>query len=75
MGRRDTTNYSIDENIGCPKEILAAVKHVNFRNRPIIGFHWNSFMDRGQIIRFGRDITLCEFKGVKQQTEIYNYNN
>lgn len=74
-------NIELNENIvvikgeclsACAEDILAAAKGVIFKSEPLIGFHWNSYMNRAQMIRYGGDVSLCTSKGIDNQKYLYD---
>lgn len=56
----------------CAEDLLPAAKTINFQNSPLIGFHWNSFMNRSQMLRYGGDVSLCSNDSIEKQRYIYN---
>lgn len=71
----DSANVTIivDDNCSsaCAEDLLPAGKDIIFRNSPLIGFHWNSFMNRSQMVRFGGDVSSCSSVGLANQKYIY----
>lgn len=59
----------------CSEYILPAANSIEFHNNPIVGFHWNSLMNRDQIVRFGGDITHCSTESPDNLKSLYLIKN
>ncbi len=55
----------------CAEDILPSAKTIKFLDNPMIGFHWNSFMNRSQFIRYGGDVTYCSSVSIDNQKYLY----
>lgn len=59
----------------CSEYLLAAANEIQFLNYPLVGYHWNTFMNIKQIQTYGGDISRCDLTSVEQQHEIYSYKD
>ena len=59
----------------CAEDIITATQELTLYNSPMIGFHWNSFMNFDQLERFGGNVQLCDTSSRDRQFEIYAMNS
>jgi hypothetical protein len=57
----------------CAEDLLPAGHKIYFRDKPIIGFHWNAFMNNALAIEHGADLSLCSSMGLSYQHQIYGF--
>ena len=59
----------------CAETVLPSSNNIRFKNRPLIGYHWNSIMTFDQKTRYGGSLEYCDLTNVEKQVQLLESKN